>query len=322
MLVVDDHRKLHSLSPAIHGGEYLLRSMSKGYICEGLYVIVVGLSLSLFVLNVSAQNVTEELRSIESEIDYYNVLNKLELNKEQIRIVLKLAFKARNIILHEKEMVASKEKELLALYKQVLMIVKKRPAVVPEDILQKIEIIKESIDKTKLKRADDLLVLVLDVKKALILYQLYALVGYIHKDYNIILCERENLIGQSGCSEGLMKELDNAHFADKDRYSFERHEIVERIIYKLKTFSPPGYVPWKEDDVKLHLLKYLDEAHALSDGDFAVMKEGIAKKIQTFPPYKIDMFNDSNLTQKILHYLLNPDVIPILMSRIKMPKVN
>jgi hypothetical protein len=96
--------------------------------------------------------------------------------------------------------------------------------------------------------------------------------------------------------------------------TFEEHKetIAEQILEYMKIHLPRGYI-LDEDTEKEWVISLLEEARRLSDVDFAIGKTELVEELKsryTFPQLPID------ITLKIEKFLLNPNIVPLLESKL------
>lgn len=271
-----------------------------------IITLALGLSLQSIVF---ARDNDSELERTKSQIHILNLLNGLELNKEQMELILDAARQAENIRLKAKDELSVREKEITAVYNEVLEAVKSGSVVIPKEITLNVHKMDQELDQARGSLQARLTALVTKIKDSLEPHQLYVLEGY---QSCIIPQVKEGRIGQAEDSAGFARVLERVHFLPEDRYSSKKLEIAQNAIDRAKSRLPAGYI-LDEERLKAKLLKAMDEVRAMPDIDFTVKKDEIAKNIKTTlhperPPLNIGI--------KIGNFLLQPDIIPLLEQRL------
>lgn len=270
------------------------------------------LSLILFFTlsgAVFAQEADNKLEKVRTQIHILNLLNGLELDKNQMRLILDMANQAETMRQEYKNLIAQKENQINSAYNEVLEVVKNGTVVIPEDIAFKVHRIGQEVDKIKETAQKELTALVAKVKDVLRPHQLYVL-----DDYKpcIIPPVKQGRIGQADDPQGFVKALERVYGMPQERYSSRRDEIVQKAIDRMKSKVPVGFII-DEEKLKGKLLKAMDETRQMSEVDFALKKEEIAKEIKAqLLPEKPPI----NIGIKIERLLLQPEIIPILTERL------
>lgn len=274
------------------------------------------LSLTLVLLlalpgAASAQELCSKLEKTKIQIHILNLLNGLELNKEQVQLVLNSAQEAEAIRQKYEGLMLKKESQVNSAYSEVLAVAKTGSLVIPEEIASGVHRINEEIDKIKEAAQEELADLVTKIKDSLQPHQLYAL-----DDYRpcIIPPVKQGRIGQADDPQGFIKTLERVYGMPQNRYNFRKDEIAQNAIDRMKSKVPAGFII-DEEKLKSNLLKAMDEARQLPEVEFALKKEGIAKEIKTqLHPQRPPV----NIGVKIERFLLQPEIIPLLEERLSL----
>ena len=106
--------------------------------------------------------------------------------------------------------------------------------------------------------------------------------------------------------------LENVRSLSEDRYNDKKEEIAQKAINRLQAKVPRGFII-EEEKLTPQLLEKMNEVRAMSDIDFALKKAEIAQDIKAqLLPEKPAI----NIGVKIEHFLLQPEIIPILEQRL------
>lgn len=252
----------------------------------------------------------KKLEEIRTQIHILNLLNGLELNKEQMQLVLDAARQAERIRNKTKELLWQKEDEINQTYSEVLRVAKTGSLVIPEDIAFRVHEVNREVDKIKEVTQDELIALAIRIKNNLAPHQLYAL-----DDYKpcIIPSVKQGRIGQADDPSGFAKVLERVYSMPQNSYDLKKDGIAKKAIDRMKAKVPPAFII-EEDKLKTQLLKTMDEARAMSNIDFNLKKEALAQNIKAqLLPEKPPI----NIGVKIERFLLQPEIISILEQRLR-----
>lgn len=283
-----------------------------------LILIMISLILLIILLIISssplfAKETDHRLEKIRTQIHILNLLNGLELNQQQMKMVLEAAKEGQEIRLKAKEKILQRE-EISQAYQDVLRVAKTGSLTVPENIAHRFHRTHQEVDRIREGVQEKLTTLALKIKENLKTHQIYVL-----EDYKpcIIPPVQKGRIGQAEDHSGFVKILERIRMMPPDVYRLQREAIAQKTIDKLRTKVPPAYI-FDEETLKTQLLKTMDEVRAMPDVDFLVKKEEMAKNMKNdLHPGKPSM----NIGVKIERFLLQPEIIPILEERIKSGKV-
>ncbi|MDP2938656.1 MAG: hypothetical protein Q8O13_01025 [Candidatus Omnitrophota bacterium] len=259
--------------------------------------------------NILTQAANHKLEETKTQIHILNLLNGLELNKDQMQLILNTAKEAQNIYLKLKEEIAKKEEEINLTYQEVLRVAQAGSLIIPDNIASRVHKLNQEIDKIKENMQEKISTLAMKIRDCLAAHQLYALDEY---KPCIIPPVKKGRIGQADDPAGFVKVLEKVHSMTEDRYNIKKDEIAHRAIDKLKAKVPSGFII-EQEKLKSQLLKAMDAVRVMSEVDFSLKKEEIAKNIKAQilperPPLNIGV--------KIERFLLSPEIIPILEQRI------
>ena len=271
---------------------------------------IITLILSLILRpNALAQEAESKLEKIKNQIHILNLLNGLELDKGQMQLVLDGAYQAQDIRLKTKDVITQKERKVISAYNEVLKVTHTGTLVIPEDIAFSVHKINQELDEIKEAAEEKLMAITIKIKNNLEPHQLYAL-----GDYKpcIIPPIKQGRIGQAANPKGFVKVLENVRSLSEDRYNDKKEEIAQKAINRLQAKVPRGFII-EEEKLTPQLLEKMNEVRAMSDIDFALKKAEIAQDIKAqLLPEKPAI----NIGVKIEHFLLQPEIIPILEQRL------
>ena len=263
----------------------------------------------IFPGQVFAKDRENKLEKIKTQIHILNLLNGLELSKDQMELILNIAQQAEVIRQKYKNLITQRENQVSSAYNEVLAVAETGSVVIPDDIASSVHRINQEVDRIKEMAQEELINLVTKIKDNLEPHQLYAL-----DDYKpcIIPPVKQGRIGQADDPQGFVKVLERVYSMPQDRYNLNKAEIAQRPIDRMKSKVSAGFII-DQEKLKTQLLKAMDEARQMSSVDFALKKDQIAQNIKAQllperPPLNIGV--------KIERFLLQPEIIPILEERL------
>lgn len=268
----------------------------------GMTFILIGLTYG--------REANTELEKIKGRIHSLNLLNGLEMDKGQMKLVLDSARRAEAIRSEEANRLKAKEKELLAACSDVLKVAETGSLLIPQEVAARFRGAEKEADGIRKETQERVAALTAKIKDSLKPHQLYALDAY---KPCIIPPVEKGLIGQADDADIFGKVLERAHFMPKEMYDSRREEIAQRQIDRMKAKVPPGFII-DDKGIKDDILKVMDEARAMPDVDFGLRKAELASGLKSRlvpnrPP--------ANIGVKIERFLLQPEIIPELEKRMK-----
>jgi len=296
------------------GPEDSQKSESKTYLTLTVISLILLILLMIFSWSLLfAQEADHRLEKVKAQIHILNLLNGLELDHQQMQMVLAAAKEAQEIRVQAKEKIVQRE-EISEAYQDVLRVAKTGSLTVPEDIAHRFHRTHQEVDRIREGVQEKLTALALKIKENFKSHQVYVL-----EDYKpcIVPPIQKGRIGQAEDHDGFVRILERIRVMPPDVYRLRREGIAQKAIDKLRTKVPSAYI-FDEETLKAELLRTLDEVRTMSDVDFIVKKEEMAKKLKAaLHPEKPSM----NMGVKIERFLLHPEIIPVLEERIKSGKM-
>lgn len=251
----------------------------------------------------------DELRKLRTDIQIINLLNGLDLRKEQIEFIIQQARLAEDIrnsayqetLAYKSQMLNSCE----AIKQQVnsgRVVVEKENALAFHEAKEKFE----SIARDASAQIDKI---AKEVEAKLEEFQLLVL-----DDYKpcIIPIVNKGRIGQSDAGVGITKVLERAKGSPEAAYAWKKDEFVERILDRIETKFPLG-VEMDKTKTRAEINNVLEEARSMDDVDFQVKKTSIAEELgaKILPKERVLSRKD-----KIKSFLLTKNVIDILQEKL------
>lgn len=271
------------------------------------YAFLIALILSATIPSRGdAEGDRRELSSLRDDIQIINLLNGLDLTKEQKDFIAAKALEVKDLRRAEADKFAAYKADALKAYGGIKSTVESGRVTVEQEDAKKFKEIKdkaESISKetqTKIDRISE------EVEGNLKDFQIVAL-----DDYKPCIIPRisQGRIGQAADNAPLLKILERVEAAPEGRYAGGlRDRSAERIVEEVKKKTP---VETKVDEaaVKAEVLKTFAAVRSMDETDFLIKKESIAQELyeKIFPPT-----TPMTRKQKIKRFLLSENTIGIL----------
>ncbi len=275
------------------------------------------LSNLIFFLFLSTNPVyvlSEELssREIKKEIVIYNLINGLYLDTTQMEFILIRAKQLKEYQDKMKKILDGKEEE----EKQLLLVLKEKikndsiseyPELIKSFHKKKAEVMrirKEYVSFLKRK--------VKEIKEILDKNQIYLLDNFTPC---VVPPKGEARIGQFSL-EGETRLLEKIRLIPSLEYENKKEKIAEKIIEKYYLLHP--WMLWRENNgaLKNKIIEIMDEVRTLNKVEFDLTKKDIAKRIKQLL-FGNRTKKELDVDKKIVSYLLDPLVIPILEEKLR-----
>ena len=287
--------------------------MKRRYILGLFLSLVVTVAVVLGSLqSTSAQlpDYHEELSKVMEEIRLLNLINGLELSEEQMQLIMQNAKEAEQLKAELLEKVNNGNPEIteaLCTFQELRDILLKGENI-PDDLKAQTHTANMLTKEITLEYQEKLTQLAFEIKEMLQPHQLCALEDYVP----CLIPPKPWAIGQENGSEAGEKYLTKIREIPSTAFEEHKEVIAEQILGYMKMHLPRGYI-LDEDAEKEWIISLLEEARSLSEVDFAIGKTGLAEGLKsryTPPQLPID------ITLKIEKFLLNPEIIPLLESKL------
>ena len=258
------------------------------------------------------QDETEVLRR---EIRVLNLVNGLDLSLRQMGLIRGWAQEGQRLLHESRLFYDSRRPEL----DQVLEEIKRyrlENKDVPQELAQRFHSLDTELKKERARVQESLQSLTRDTEKCLQQHQLHALDSYIPC---IIPPKGESRIGQAVDVKGISERLARLRNVPGRVYKMRKAQIVGNTLEQMKVRASPLFEEERTNEVAERLGDFYDRLRDLSDVDFEIEKESLAREFATLlKPQSRPL----NLTQKIEAFLLAPEIIPILDARIEKVQSN
>jgi len=281
------------------------------------HLLVLGLVISLVIVfglsqSVSAQppEYAEDLRKVTGEIRLLNLINGLELDEEQMAFIIQKAGEAEQLKADFSEMVNNGNPEIAKALQtlQELKDILLKGENIPDDL--KAETHKASLltKEMTLEYQDRVSQLAFEIKEILQPHQLCALEQYVP----CLIPPKPWAYGQEDDSEAGQRQLTRIREISAPVFEKNKEKIAGRIVEYMRIHLPRGYI-LDEEAEKEWIVSIFEEARALSEVDFAIEKVRLAENLKSryaLPELPID------IAVKVERFLLEPEIIPLLESRL------
>jgi len=267
---------------------------------------------------------SEEARLLRSQIQSLNLLNSLNLSKEQMKKlipIIKEADKARQNLEKSMEKQESGFNDILEEMKKQLL----NSNDVSNDIKKKFQARKKELEKG-LKSYNTTMESLINKTKGILNENQLVLVG----EYKPCLIPIRSIsnperIGQADSSEKFGKLMERIRKVPDDKYQKVREKVLSRLDEKLKT-------KMKDKKKREAFIKKvgaaMDKVRLMTDEDYEMNKDKMFKELEAAgektkkrPQKSRKRKRQKSKEDKYIgKFLLNPDIIPILEYKIKNAK--
>ena len=253
-----------------------------------------------------AKDEGREINSMRNDIQIINLLNGLDLTKEQKNFIVSRALEVKDLRQAEADEISVYEADALKAYGAIKTTVASgRVTVEKEDAKRFLEVKdkSESITKDAQVKIDKIAD---EVEAKLEKFQLAAL-----DDYKPCIIPRisQGRIGQAEDNAPLLKILERVEAAPDARYAAKlKDRAAESIVKEVKKKTPAG-IQVDEAAVNAEVLKTFGAVRNMDKTDFLIKKETIAQELydKIFPAT-----TPMTRKQKIKRFLLSENIIDIL----------
>jgi len=257
---------------------------------------------------VSAQG-NSSLKELQGEIKIYNLINGLYLDKNQMEFILSCAQELKQKkdewrYVYENNL-ANQREVLLSLKNEV----RNNKTEVSPDLARDVHRTKLEIQKLRKEYIDTSKSKAQAVKSILSKNQLYTIENY---KPCLVPAQGSARIGEDNSGKQATELLERIRTMPKQRYNQKKHIISQKHVERL-SMKLPMLKPEELKQAQNSLLKIMDKAKALSDTDFLIEKNNLAKQIKdiTSPPEKAEA------EEKIARFLLDASIISVLQDKLK-----
>lgn len=262
----------------------------------------------LILLLFNQTDLIDNITRTQREIQILNLINGLELSKNQMDFILEKAQEIEQIK-NELSKEISNDKTTLQILDQ-LRENRMKNQELPDELRKMVHSAEEKMHDYRLSMFESIEKMANEVEHMFDPNQIYQLEHYIPC---LILPPGESNIGQSEKPTGIIQQLKRIREVPDWLYETKKHDIVNKTVEKMKKHLPRS-TEFNEYAEQQRILELFDEIRDISDVDFALKNEDYANELKgKYLIKKIPI----NLSLKIERFLLNPLIIPILENKIK-----
>ncbi len=256
-------------------------------------------------LRAYAEEESTEISSMKTDIQTINLLNGLDLTKEQRDFIVSRALEVKDLRKAESDEVAAYKADTLKAYGAIKTTVASGRVTVEKDDAKKFTEVKDKVESITRGTQVKIDGIADGVEAKLEKFQLLALDGY---KPCIIPIISQGRIGQAEDNTPLLKTLEKIEAAPDAKYSRMKDKAAEKIVNEVKKKTPAG-VQVDEAAVKTEILGTFEAARSMDKADFLIKKESIAQELncKIFPAA-----TPLSRKQKIKRFLLSENIIDIL----------
>jgi hypothetical protein len=288
--------------------EAMKKRISRWKIIVGLMAILGVIFLSLASFPAQDRRAQLETKDLRREIQIINLVNGLELSPAQKKIILNKALQSQQWRQEAQNFYLSKEAELNIILETIKNLRLENKEVPPE-LARQFHQLEDQLKKQKVDFQEKIASLAQEIEKALEPHQLYALHNYVPC---VIPPKGESRIGQAVDVQGIGRRLAHLRSLPDPLYQRRKHDIINQTIegIKLKT----GFIPDEATtaDLTAKLGDFYDRLRNLSEVDFEIKKEALAKEFMELTKPKL---RPLDIRQKIEIFLLAPEIISVLEAK-------
>jgi len=274
------------------------------------FIVVAALSLIVPTTGICQEKEDSELRAVHHDIVVINLLNSLDLDREQMRYILAKTEQVKDVQEDSAYKISSCTTEMADTAAEIKAEVGSGKVSVKKETAKRFRQAKEEILQTKRDTNAKIDEIVSTVEQELEQFQLIALDNY---KPCIIPQGSNGRIGQADSSKGITNMLDRIRSIPDTAYSRKREQIVERFVENAEKRLPPK-VGFDEARVRGKVISTFDKVRDMGIIDYQIEKEALAKELKDMivPEKKAIPRKD-----KIKKFLIAENVIPILRERLE-----
>jgi hypothetical protein len=247
---------------------------------------------------------------LRREIQLLNLLNGLELSADQMRFLLEKAQEAEEIREEFKGKADGNIEETTAVLSELRDILM-RGENIPDSSRERWYSTHSKNLELRREYEEEMTRIAREVQVILEGHQIYALEHFVPC---VIPPQGGARIGQAEdttAAEGILARIRAIPTA---RFERNKEEIARRIVERLKSHLPRGFVPViNEEEETARILAILEEARELSDVEFELQKADLVQRVMSayeLPDVSVD------ICLKIEWHLLDPRIIPLLEEKL------
>lgn len=217
----------------------------------------------------------EEVKDARQEIQVINLLNGLELNKEQMEFIILKAGQAQGIRYDAGKKISNLSPCMLDTYGAIKKQVGSGRVTVDKKEIKEFKEAKDNIENITKEARVKIDGIAGEVEKKLEPFQLLALDGY---KPCILPRVTNGRIGQSEFSWGITRALERVKKVPESRYAEIKEELVKRISDKVTAHAPSDSKP-DTAGIRRDILETFEKVRNMDEVDFEINKAVIAQDL-------------------------------------------
>jgi hypothetical protein len=251
-----------------------------------------------------------DVGTLQREVQLLNLLNGLELSTDQMRFLLEKAQEAEKTR-EEFKVKAEKNVEETAAVLSELRVILMRGENIPDSLREQWYSIHSKNLELRGEYEEEMTRIAQEVQGILEGHQIYALEHFVPC---VIPPQGGARIGQAEDTTAGEEILARIRAIPAARFERNKEEIARRILERLKSYLPRGFLlPVNEEEKTARILSILEEARGLSDVEFELQKTDLVQQVKSayeLPETPVDV------CLKIERHLLDPRIIPLLEEKL------
>jgi len=270
-----------------------------------LIIALLGLTAPAF----SDNSESEEISGMRKDIQIINLLNNMDLRKEQMEFILNKAKEVGQIKKDAAKAIYSNNHDKGSVYSAIKEEVNCGRVSIDKYNANKLRELKNT-DESVLRQAyEKIEAAALGVENNLEEFQLVALDGY---KPCIIPIMKEGRIGQAEKAKGVIKILEKVKDVSQTQYYQFKDAFIERIMEKIRAKVAPGAI--LKEEIRMQIENTFARIRGMDAADFLLKKDALAEELlNSIMPAKKEMTRSA----KIKQFLLSDRIIPILEERLE-----
>lgn len=270
--------------------------------------------------------------ALRADINLLNLINGMNFSTHQISHIIDCARQAGEIRAETKaqgELDVKTAEKLKKVLEEIVSLTSKNQEV-PQELLGRSRELRLQLERKKHaargnKKSPRMDEIADNIRQILFKSQIEILV-----DYNPCLIPPKNLknpvlVGQASDSGHAIKILERARSIPDEIYDIRKEKMIDRLMNEAEKHTK--FTDAERETARQKLSKIIGESRSMSDVDFELNKEELARKADFLNKMEVlkaqlkELEGDENIIKhKIIAHLLDPRIVPLLETRRKQIK--
>jgi hypothetical protein len=277
---------------------------------------IIMIILSVLILTISSPCFSQrpdeyipEIKNIRDDIQIINLINSLDLDKEQIEFIISKAKEVKRLHNNTLNQIKYYATKMNGTYEKIKDEVGEGKLKLHRDVTKDFRENQEKIKKIMRDEHSQIENIASEIESKLESFQLIALDEY---KPCIIPIVSNGHIGQSDSGIGISKVLERVKSIPAEKYNIRKYFVANHLLERIKKQVPPD-LQLDERKIKSEILEAFDNIRGMDDVDFQLKKKSIAEELKDkILPERPSMSRKA----KIKKFLLSENTIPILEERL------